>query len=201
MWVYCQMLKTSMAAFQWMHVSPVKQSDMSLPRKCDYQTEGTERSQCVAICVFQITQNRGWLVGFLNFNYFTLYAPGLKGPPGASSVWIVRPSVYPFVCNSVPLTNKVQHLKFGWSYSDCKFILGLLKLQWHHMPPWDGWGQNVALRDFTIFWLRCRRGHLCFTNTCLVKFLLMISCRMGLKSTFYHPWVTITPFLSKYWPL
>ena len=29
----------SMAAFQRMHVSPAKQSDVSLPRKCDYQTE------------------------------------------------------------------------------------------------------------------------------------------------------------------
>ena len=76
--VYCH----SMAAFQRMHVLPVKQSDMSLPRKWDYQTEGTEWSQCVAICVFQITQNRGRLVGFLNFNNFTFYAPGLKGPPG-----------------------------------------------------------------------------------------------------------------------
>ena len=53
------------------------------------------------------------------------YAPGLKGPPGASSVWIVRLSVRPSVClsvcpsvrNSVPLTNKVQYLKFWWSYS------------------------------------------------------------------------------------
>ena len=52
------------------------------------------------------------------------YAPGLKGPPGAStgSNRIVRPSVRPFVClslrlsvrNSVPLTIKVQYLKFGW---------------------------------------------------------------------------------------
>ena len=48
-------------------------------------------------------------------NHF--YAPGLKGPPGASSNWIVRPSVCPFVRpsvrNSVLLTNKVQYLKFG----------------------------------------------------------------------------------------
>ena len=42
------------------------------------------------------------------------YAPGLKGPPGASSNWIVRLSVCPSVCNSVPLTKKVQYLKFGW---------------------------------------------------------------------------------------
>ena len=52
----------------------------------------------------------------------TLYDPGLKGLPGASSVWIVRPSVrlsiYLFFRNSVPLTNKVQYLKFGWSYSN-----------------------------------------------------------------------------------
>ena len=47
------------------------------------------------------------------------YAPGLKGPPGASSVWIVCPSVRLSVCPSVipfrpvPLTNKVQYLKFG----------------------------------------------------------------------------------------
>ena len=48
------------------------------------------------------------------------YAPGLKGPPGAYSVWIVCPSVCPSVrpsvrlsvrlsvSNSVPLINKVQ---------------------------------------------------------------------------------------------
>ena len=50
------------------------------------------------------------------------YAPSLKGLPGASSNRIVRPSVRPFVCpsvrNSGPLTNKVQCLKFGWSYSN-----------------------------------------------------------------------------------
>ena len=50
----------------------------------------------------------------------TFYAPGLKGPPGASSNRIVCPSVrlfcpsvHPSVClsvNSVQLTNKVQYL-------------------------------------------------------------------------------------------
>ena len=47
---------------------------------------------------------------------FNNYAPGLKGPPGAYSIWIVRPSVCLSVClsvrlavrNSVPLMNKVQ---------------------------------------------------------------------------------------------
>ena len=56
----------------------------------------------------------------------TFSAPGLKGPPGASSVWIVCPSVCPSVClsicpfirYSVPLTNKVQYLKLWWSYSN-----------------------------------------------------------------------------------
>ena len=33
--------------------------------------------------------------------WYSFYAPGLKGPPGASSNRIVRP----FVCNSIPLTN------------------------------------------------------------------------------------------------
>ena len=37
-----------------------------------------------------------------NFN-LTFYASDLKGPPGASSNWIVRPSVCLSVRNSVPL--------------------------------------------------------------------------------------------------
>ena len=43
-----------------------------------------------------------------------VYAPGLKGLPGASSNQIVCLSVSPSVRNSVPLTNKLQYLKFGW---------------------------------------------------------------------------------------
>ena len=42
------------------------------------------------------------------------YAPGLKGPLGKSSNRIVLLSVR----NFVPLTNKVQYLRFGWSYSN-----------------------------------------------------------------------------------
>ena len=49
------------------------------------------------------------------------YALGLKGPPGASSNWIVclsfHLSVCLPVCNSVLLTNNVQYLNFGWLYS------------------------------------------------------------------------------------
>ena len=53
-----------------------------------------------------------YIGSFCSLNF---YAPGLKGPPGASSNWIVRlsvrVSVCPFVRNSLPLTNKVQYLK------------------------------------------------------------------------------------------
>ena len=91
------------------------------------------------------------------------YAPGLKGPPGASSVWIVRPSVRLSVCpsvcpsvhlsvrNSVPLTFKVQYFKFGWSYSnqtwtespsmDCSHFTDITY-------PW-GWGR-VNIWDLEI---------------------------------------------------
>ena len=48
-------------------------------------------------------------VRVIAFDSWNFYAPGLKGPPGASSNRIVRP----FVRNPVPLTNKVQYLKFG----------------------------------------------------------------------------------------
>ena len=75
------------------------------------------------------------------------YAPGLKGPPGASSVWIVCPSVRPFVRpsvrNSVPLINKVQYLKFGWSYSNQTWNVSSSKDCSHFTDitcPW-GWGR------------------------------------------------------------
>ena len=79
------------------------------------------------------------------------YAPGLKGPSGASSNRIVRLSVRLSVCNSVPLTNKKQYLKFGWWYIT---RLGLLVHLWvphtsltSHAPG-VGRDQNVGLRDF-----------------------------------------------------
>ena len=42
------------------------------------------------------------------------YAPGLKGRPGASRNWIVRLSIH----NTISLANKVQNLKFVWSYNN-----------------------------------------------------------------------------------
>ena len=41
-------------------------------------------------------------------------APSLKGPLKKVIGWPIRP----FVRNSVPPINKVQYLKFGWSYSN-----------------------------------------------------------------------------------
>ena len=121
-------------------------------------------------------------VNLYNFDdYF--YAPGLKGPPGASNNRIVRPSVHPSVClsvclsvrNSVPLTNKVQYLKFWWWYSNHTWAVSSSMGFTHFTDiicPW-GWGgvRMLDLEDFAIFWLCCRRGHPCFTNTCLVPFL------------------------------
>ena len=93
--------------------------------------------------------------GIQRFPYH-FYAPGLKGPPGASSVWIVCPSVRPSVCpsvrNSVPLINKVQYLKFGWSYSNQTWTVSSSKGCSHFTDitcPWGlGQGQNLGLRDF-----------------------------------------------------
>ena len=69
-------------------------------------------------CLF----SKKWLwLGSLNVDGF--YAPGLKDSLGhlviGSSVCLsVCPSVCPPVRNSVPLTNKVQYLKFRWCYSN-----------------------------------------------------------------------------------
>ena len=67
---------------------------------------------------------RKWLKIDSTVYYFCIVfmPPAWKVRRGESSNWIVRPSVCLFVClsvrssdrNSVPLTNKVQYLKFGW---------------------------------------------------------------------------------------
>ena len=83
-------------------------------------------------------------------------------------------SIRPSFSNSVPLANKVQYLKFGWWYSNQTWTVSSSKGCSHFTDitcPWGiGRGQNLGLRDFAIFWLGCRRGHPCFTNTCLVSF-------------------------------
>ena len=83
----------------------------------------------------------------------------------------VRPSVCLSVRNSVPLTNNVQYLKFGWWYSNQTWTVASSMGSSHFTDitcPW-GWGvKTLDLEIFAIFWLCCRRGHPCFTNTCLV---------------------------------
>ena len=91
------------------------------------------------------------------------YAPGLKGPPGASSVWIVRLSVRPSVClsvclsvcpsvrNSVPLINKVQYLKCGWSYSNQTWTVSSSKGFSHFTDIPCPWGLGgVKIWDLEI---------------------------------------------------
>ena len=72
----------------------------------------------------------------------------------------VRPSVCPSVCpsvrNSVPLTIKVQYLKFGWWYNYQTWTVSSSKGCSHFTDitrPWGvGQGQNVGLRDFCHNW-------------------------------------------------
>ena len=81
------------------------------------------------------------IIDALNF-----YAPGLKGLLGASSNRIVHPSVclsvHLSVRNSVRLTNKLQYLKFGWSYSNQTWTVSssIGSSHFTDIPyPW-GWG-------------------------------------------------------------
>ena len=100
---------------------------------------------------------------YFNFKWshkLRFYAPGLKGPPGASSNRIVRLSVCLSVCpsvrNSVPLTIKVQYLKFGWWYNYQTWTVSSSKGCSHFTDitrPWGvGQGQNVGLTDFCHNW-------------------------------------------------
>ena len=80
-----------------------------------------------------------WPLTYFRSNF---YAPGLRVPPGASSDRIVRPSVCQSVRNSVPLTIKVQCLKFGWWYNYQTWTVSLSKGCSHFTDitrPW-GWG-------------------------------------------------------------
>ena len=105
-------------------------------------------------------------------SWHVFYAPGLKGLLGASSVWILCLSIRLSDRNSVSLINKVQYLKFRWSYSNQTWTVSSSKGCSHFTDitcPWR-WG-GVKMEDLEIFaivWLCWRRGHPCFTNTCLV---------------------------------
>ena len=68
----------------------------------------------------------------------------------------VRLSVCLSVRNSVPLTIKVQYLKFGWWYNYQTWTVSSSKGCSHFTDitrPWGmGRGQNVGLRDFCHNW-------------------------------------------------
>ena len=95
------------------------------------------------------------IIGKCNF-----YAPAWKVDQGhlviGSSVCpsvrlSVCPSVCPSVRNSVPLTNKVQYIKFVWWYSNHTWTVHLWFPHWHHLFLGVGQNQNVGLRDFCNF--------------------------------------------------
>ena len=132
-----------------------------------------------------------------------LYTPGLKGPLGASSNRIVRPSVCLSVCpsvclsvcNSVPITNKVQYLKFGWWYSSQTWTVSSSMGSSHFTDiPCPrggiGRGQNVGLGDFChILTLFNRRGHQCFANTSsFLSLLNKISSHDANTSNLFYYW-------------
>ena len=90
--------------------------------------------------------------------------------------------------NSVPLTNKVQYLKFGWWYSKQTWTVSS-SIGCSHFTDITcplGWG-GVKMKDFeifAIFWLCCRRGHLNFTNTFLVYIISLCNLYCGWMSCF-----------------
>ena len=127
---------------------------------------------------------------------FLFLCPGLKGPPGASSVWIVHLSVCLSV--SVPLTNKVQYLKFGSSYSNQTWTVSSSMGSPHFTDItsplwWGGRGQNVGLRYFCHILTLLPPGASVFHKhmSCLYLYLvssiitLSLSLSLPLKSRLY----------------
>ena len=82
--------------------------------------------------------------------HVTYCAPSLKGLPGASSSWIISPSVYPFVHNFVLHTYKVQSLG-GRTITKLGLYVHLriahTSLTSH--APWGG-GVGIKMYDFEI---------------------------------------------------
>ena len=76
----------------------------------------------------------------------------------AGGIWCLdRPSVCPFICNSVRLTNKVQYLKLGWSYSNQTWtVSSSMGFHWHPMPL-GGWARS-----------KCRTWRFCHILTLLL---------------------------------
>ena len=94
------------------------------------------------------------------------YAPDWKVHQGHL---IIGSSICLFGRNSVPLTDKVQYLKFWWSYSNQTWTVSSSK-GCSHLTDIKCPTVGVGMWDFDFarFWLCCRRRLPCFTNTCLV---------------------------------
>ena len=100
--------------------------------------------------------------------YISLFMPpSLKGPRGASSNRIARPSVR----NSVPLTNKVQYLKFGWSYSNQTLTVSSSIGSLHFTDityPWGWAGSKCRTLIFLPYLDFVAAGGICVLQTRLV---------------------------------
>ena len=79
------------------HGGPLLQETSSSDRKATAtnQMDSNDLEACgKKCCYFWFHSEVKFLMRFWRlFGFSHFYAPGLKGPPGASSVWIVRPSV------------------------------------------------------------------------------------------------------------
>ena len=105
---------------------------------------------------------------FKVYSHIYFYVPGLKGPPGASSNWIVRLSaclsVLLSACLSV-IPSRLQTKCNIYSLGDDTVTkLGLSIHLWvphtsltSHAPG-AGTGSKCRTDNFAIFWLCCRRG-------------------------------------------
>ena len=86
--------------------------------------------------------NLTWTVIYYYRRQPYFYAPGMKGPPGASSNRIVFPSVC--LC-SVPLTKKVQYVKL-WRWYRNQTLTVSSSMGLSHLTditcPWGGTGSN-----------------------------------------------------------
>ena len=105
---------------------------------------------------------------------------------GSSVCPFVRPSVYPSVRNSVPLTNKVQYLKFGWWYSYQTWNVSSSMGSSHFTDPSHDPGVRAGSkcrtkRFFAIFWL-CATGGICVSQT-HVLFISILMMTQGTQKT------------------
>ena len=86
---------------------------------------------------------------------------------------VIGVSIHPSVMSSC-LHKKCNNWSLGGDTVAKRGLYVHLMVAHPSYAPGGGAGQNVGLWDFAIFWLCCCRGHLCFTNTCLVCIVICI---------------------------